>query len=98
MVNFIGTSKSSVRNQPPIFTSLPVGLYNSIASGEGSPKVSASFTTIPGRGGGLGSRAPGDPLTFALARQLLGRPGGALGFVKTSENPGPSVVRYQSSR
>ncbi len=36
IMNFIGVLKSSLRNQPPMFTAPAVGLYSSIASANGS--------------------------------------------------------------
>ena len=69
MRNFLGAAPSSLRNQPPRFTSLALGLNNSIQSSSGrSVCVSASFTRT-GRTAGSGSSAPGEPPAFALARQ-----------------------------
>src|SRR5689334_7156213 len=94
MRNFIGVLPSSVRNQPPTFTSAAVGLYSSMESTAGrSVCVSASLITTPATTGD-GSSSPGEPPGLVLPRQLVGLSGFGLafGFFGTSEKPKPSGV------
>src|SRR5262245_26663226 len=95
--NFQGTAESSVRNQPPMFTSLAVGLCSSMASTTGGSEcVSTSLIRLEGIKG-VGSSAPGEPPGRVLARQLERLLGFslALGVLVTSENPYPSGVNGQ---
>src|SRR5262245_24110694 len=98
---FRGTSKSSVRYQPPMLTPAGVGLRSSMESyWGGSVWVSISLMTMAGVAGPAESTAPGEPLSAPLARQLVFKPQvvvGAAALTITSENPAPSVPGYHPS-
>src|SRR5678816_2781921 len=98
--NFFGVPKSSLRNQPPMFTLPAVGLSNSTVSvNGGSVWVRISLITMGAMTGGAGSGAPGAPFSLPLGRQLVllsHRSGSAFSSTMAREKPAPSVIGYQS--
>src|SRR5437868_5994109 len=98
MRNFLARVRSSLMNQPPMFTSLVFGLKSSTSSIRGgSLWLKSSFTRMAGTETVGGSLSPGEPPSCALGRQLALRfqvYHGACSFTMTSEAPGPSVIGY----
>src|SRR2546423_1895397 len=91
MRNFFGVALLSLRNQPPMFTLVELGLRNSMASwAGGSVWASISLTRIGGMVVG-GSVAPGEPPAAELARQFKAFPKSTpgTGFISTNEKPCP---------
>src|ERR1035438_3246754 len=95
-----GTEGSSVRNQPPIATFVPVGLYSSMASNCGRSVCARISLMTMGGMAGSGSSAPGEPPGRELARheEPLSEAWEAPATRGTSEKPNPSAVTGQGAR
>src|SRR5215210_7620067 len=97
--NFFGCLKSSLINQPLMFTGVVLVFNNSIVSRSGKSVCDNTSFTSTGATvtGGTESPPPGVPLSYVLGRQLCLRPQlsqGAESFLMTSEAPAPSVMGY----
>src|SRR5262249_10321136 len=98
--NLLALVKSSVRNQPPMFTLVVVGFHNSTASTWGKAVwLNTSVMRMGAKAGSAGSVGwPGVPPKVPLERQLAFKPQvshGAFSSTITREKPWPSVIGYQ---
>src|SRR5688572_26468501 len=96
MTNFCGVAKSSVMDQLPTSTGLPVGLWSSIVSFCGGTEAdSNSLMSTGAMEGNGGSSKLGAAIPARHWLRLLHASGSAFSFTTTSEKPCPSVIGYQ---